>query len=152
MSRSSRSQRRDALGASAPVDDLGLVDLEAVVVGGSQAWRGADGAIDIGDGAAGPAHDVVVVVAHPSLVSCHRTRRLDTSQQSGIGQCPKHVVHGLMGHLAEVLTHDTDDRVRVGMRVRVYGGKHRQPRTRHPQSRSTQHSLVVRGAGHTPEY
>src|SRR4051812_20681641 len=53
---------RGAGRAEAPVDDLGLVDRVAVVVGRSQAWRVSDGAIDIGDGTARPAHDVVMVV------------------------------------------------------------------------------------------
>ena len=63
-----------AFGAPAPVDDLGLVDLEARVVGRGQAGRVADRAVDVGDGAAGPAHDVVVVVADPRLVARHASR------------------------------------------------------------------------------
>src|SRR5918999_668641 len=48
------------VGAQAPVDDLGLVDRIAVGVGRGQAGRVADGAVDIGDGAARAAHEVVV--------------------------------------------------------------------------------------------
>src|SRR5215510_1064414 len=51
-----------AVGAQAPVDDLGLVDREAVVVGRGQAGRLADRAVDVGDGAARPADQVMVVV------------------------------------------------------------------------------------------
>src|SRR3954454_17388901 len=51
-------------GAPAPVDDLGLVDDEARVVGGGQARRVPDRAVDVGDGTAGAAHHVVVVVVH----------------------------------------------------------------------------------------
>src|SRR4249920_2089537 len=50
-------------GAQAPVDDLGLVDHEAMVLGRGEAGRVADGAVDIGDDAARAAHEVVVVVA-----------------------------------------------------------------------------------------
>ena len=42
----------EALGAAAPVDHLGLVDLEARVVGGGQARRGTDGAVDVHHAAA----------------------------------------------------------------------------------------------------
>src|SRR5918996_4824680 len=66
-----------AVGAQAPVDDLGLVDREAVVVGRGQAGRGADGAVDIGDGTARPADDVVMVVPDPRLVARHGILRLD---------------------------------------------------------------------------
>ena len=41
------SSLRGALRAAAPVDDLGLVDLVAEVVGGRQAWRRADRAVDV---------------------------------------------------------------------------------------------------------
>src|SRR3954447_1532913 len=50
-------------GAPAPVDDLGLVDGEAVAVGRGQARCGAGRAVDVLDGSAGPADHVVVVVA-----------------------------------------------------------------------------------------
>ena len=51
-----------AVGAQTPVDDLGLVDRETVVIRCDQARGIADGAVDVGDDTAGPAHDVVVVV------------------------------------------------------------------------------------------
>jgi hypothetical protein len=54
-------------GASAPVDDLGFVDPIAHVVDGSEAGRGADGAVDVGHEAAEATDHVVVVVADPSL-------------------------------------------------------------------------------------
>src|SRR5687768_9239125 len=49
-------------GAQAPVGDLGLVDDEAVGVGGVEARAYADGAVDVGDDAARAADRVVVVV------------------------------------------------------------------------------------------
>ena len=140
------------LGAQGPVGHLGLVDREAVVVGRGQARCGADCAVHVGDRTARPAHDVVVVVPHPGLVARHRARRLDAPQQTGGGQGAKHVVHGLMGHLAEILPDDADDRVRVGVRMIVHRGQHRHPRPRHPQSRPTQHALEVGRAGHAKQY
>src|SRR5262249_27698493 len=100
-----------AVGTQAPIDDLGLVDRDAVVVRGRQAGSGADGTIDIGDDTARAAHHVVVVVPGPRLVTSHGARRLDAPHQSGCVQCPQHVVHGLVGHLAEIVAHDSDDRV-----------------------------------------
>ncbi len=42
-----------AVGAAAPVDDLGFVDLVAGIVGGGEARRVADGAVDVDHAAAG---------------------------------------------------------------------------------------------------
>src|SRR5207248_5596142 len=103
--------RSRAAGAQAPIDDLGLVDREALVVGRGQAGRLADRTVDIGDGTARPAHDVMVVVPDPCLVASHGAGRLDATQQTHGGQRAQHVVNGLVGHLAEVVTHDPDDRV-----------------------------------------
>src|SRR5690242_12714119 len=60
-------------GAQAPVGDLGLVDPVAGDVGGGQAGGVADRAVDVDDRAAGPADEVVVVVADPSLVPRDRS-------------------------------------------------------------------------------
>ena len=108
----------------------------------------ADGAIDVGDDAARPAHDVVMVVADPRLVARHGARRVDAPHQARVGQRPQHVVHGLLGHLAEVLAHDTDDRVRVGVRMVVHRGQHRHPRTRDAQGGPAQHALEFRRPRH----
>ena len=70
-----------ALGAPAPVDDLGLVDLVARVVGRRQARGVADGAVDVDHPAAGAADEVVVVVADPVLVAGRRPRGLDAPQE-----------------------------------------------------------------------
>jgi hypothetical protein len=58
-----------AVGADAPVHDLGLVDGVAVVVRGGQAGSVANGAVDVGDRSALPAHEVVVVVTDTGLVA-----------------------------------------------------------------------------------
>ena len=106
-----------ALGAPAPVDDLGLVDREARVVLGGQAGGGADGAVDVGDRAARPADHVVVVVADPGLVARHRARRLEAADQAHVGQRAQHVVDGLVGHVAGVAADGADERVGVGVRM-----------------------------------
>src|SRR5664280_2584109 len=140
-----------AVEAQAPVDDLGLVDREAVVVGGGQAGGGTDGAIDVGQETARPAHDVVVVVPDPRLVARHGARRLDAPHQARRSQRTQHVVHRLMGHLTEILTHDTDERVRVGMRMLVHRSQHRHPGTRHTQRSPAQQLLNIRSCGHDPK-
>src|SRR3954471_10958211 len=83
-------------GAQAPVDDLGLVDAEAGVVGGGEARRVADGAVDVGDRAARAAHHVVVVVVDARLVARDRAGRLDPAYESSGGQRVQRVVDGLM--------------------------------------------------------
>ena len=91
-----------ACGAQAPVDDLGLVDRVAVVVGRGQAGRAADGAVDVGDRAARAAHQVVMVVADPRLVARYGARRVDAPDEAGAGQRLQPVVDGLLGDLTEV--------------------------------------------------
>ena len=61
------------------------------------------------------------------------------------GQRAQHVVHGLVGHRGELATHGADDRVGVGVRMRVHRGQHRQPRTGDAEVRPAQHALEVRG-------
>src|SRR5882757_4041052 len=92
----SRTGCGGAVGAQAPVDDLGLIDREAVVVRRGQAGCGADGAIDVGDHAAGTTHDVVVVVPGPRLVARDGTRGLDAPHQTRNSQRSQHVVDGLV--------------------------------------------------------
>ncbi len=77
----------------APVDDLGLVDLVARVVGRSQAWRGTDSAVHVDHAAAGATDQVVMVVTHPILVARRRPGRLDAPEQTHVGQDADGVVH-----------------------------------------------------------
>lgn len=58
-----------ALWALAPVHDLGLIDDEALITSCGQARGIANGAIDVGEGAASSADHVVVVISYPSLVA-----------------------------------------------------------------------------------
>ena len=92
----------DALGAAAPVDDLGLVDLVARVVGGGEARRVADRAVDVDHPAAGAADQVVVVVADAVLVAGRRAGRLDAPEEALVGEDAEGVVHGLAGDGAEL--------------------------------------------------
>src|SRR6516164_6122192 len=94
-----------AVGAQAPVDDLGLVDREAVIVGSGQAGRLADRAVDVGDGAARPAHDVVVIVPDASLEPGLAAGRFDAAQESGRGERVQGGIHGLEGDMTDAVAH-----------------------------------------------
>ena len=58
-----------AVGAEAPVDDLGLVHIELPVLRGREARGVADGAVDVDEPVAALAHEMVVVVADAVLVA-----------------------------------------------------------------------------------
>ena len=110
-SRCSGTAGGGTVGAQAPVDDLGLVDREAVVVGRGQAGRLADRAVDVSDGTARPAHDVVVVVPDPSLEPGRAAGRLDAADESRRGERVEGVIHGLQGDMADAIAHPGGDRL-----------------------------------------
>ena len=58
-----------AIGAAAPIRDLGLIDLVALVVGRREAWGRPGGAVHIDQAAADSTDQMVVIVAHPILES-----------------------------------------------------------------------------------
>ena len=66
------------------------------------------------------------------------------------GQRSQHVVDGLLRHVAEILADEADDRLRVGVRMLVHRGQHRDPRTRDAQGGPAQHALEVGGRRHGP--
>ena len=137
---------RGTLRTLAPVDDLGLVDLVARVVGGRQAGGVADRAVDIADGTARPAYDVVVVIPDPRLVPRHGTRRLDAPYQPRVSQRSQHVIDGLQGHRhTEILTYDPAERSRIGVRTAVHRPQNRHPGpvTRSEARRSTRSKSAV---------
>lgn len=137
-----------AAGAKAPVDDFSLVDAETVVTRCCHAGRISDGAIDIGDGTAGTADDVVVVVTDPGLVTRYRAGWLDVSHESGVAERPQSVVDGLVGDLAEVVPDGTDYRVRVGVGMVVDRAQHGHPGTGDTQSVPAQQALAIKGRRH----
>lgn len=56
------------IGAPAPIDNLGLVDLEAVILLGVETRRRSDGAVDVKDKATTSANQMMVVVANAILI------------------------------------------------------------------------------------
>jgi hypothetical protein len=145
---SGSSLRRQALGTSAPEVDLGLVDLESAVLGHVQAGRFADGTVDVCDETTRAADDVVVVVPHPRLVASHRAGGLEAPDEASGGQRAQHVVDGLMGDVREVPTHGADDRVRVGVRLRLHRSEYGDPRSGHPEGSLAQHLLDLGRGDH----
>src|SRR6185437_2554599 len=98
-------------GAQAPVDDLGLVDREPVVIGRGQAGRLADRAVDVSDDTAGLAHDVVMVVPDASLEPGRTAGWLDATYESRGGERVQSLVHGLQGDMAHAIAHARRDRL-----------------------------------------
>jgi type IV secretory pathway protease TraF len=84
-------------GASAPVDDLSLVNEETMVVVGSEARGRADGAIDVVHQIAPSANEMVMVVSNPVLVAGNRSCGLYATHEVLLDEDPKCVVHGLTG-------------------------------------------------------
>ncbi len=117
----------------APVDDLSLVHEETVLVGGGEARRGAHTAVDVGNRATGPADHVVVIIAHPRLVSRDRTRRLDAPEEPGGGQRSQNVVDGLSGNFGQDGADSAENRVGVGMWTGLHRLENRHPGTGDPQ-------------------
>jgi hypothetical protein len=84
-----------ALRAAAPVDDFGLIDLIAKVVGRDQARSLADRAVNVGRSAAPTADHVVVIIADPSLKASRRSGRLNPANETDVNEDTEHVVHRL---------------------------------------------------------
>src|SRR5690606_26022443 len=89
-------------GASTPVDDLGLVDREAVLLRSIQTRSDARGARDVLDAAARAADDVMVVVPASNLVSGQRACGLNAADDASVGERPEAVVDGLVGDGVEL--------------------------------------------------
>ncbi|GMA27498.1 hypothetical protein GCM10025874_07510 [Arenivirga flava] len=111
-------------------------------------------AVDVGDGAAARAHDVVVVVAHAPLVACGRAGRRDAAQQTGIGQRAEHHVDGLQCGARQLVGDRPMHLIGVGVRHRGERAQHREALLRDPQSARAQRLLEIlpgvgmRGDGH----
>jgi hypothetical protein len=137
-------------GAVTPVDNLGFVDDEPVVLGGLQAWPMPYRAIYVCRAATGPANDVVVIVIDPVFVPGRRTRRLDTPDEAIVGQNAQGVVHRLTRHSSDISPNDLFDLVRGAVRP----GGHR-PQNGQTLSRYLNAVLakeVGRDRGYFPEH
>lgn len=95
-----------------------------MVIGGGQAGGLTDRAVDIADGAAFAADDVMVVVVDPGLVPGQVSGRLDAADQPRGRQRVEDVVDGLERYIGEFCARRGADRFRVGVRMGVDGLHH----------------------------
>jgi len=102
---------REAVGAAAPVDDLGFVDLIAAVVSRPETRRGSDDALHVHQAAARAADKVMVVVADPVLESGRGARGLNAPDQAFSREHAQSVVHRLERNRADLPADDVGDAV-----------------------------------------
>ena len=101
--------------ASTPVDDFSFVDDEAFIVCCGQAGGVADGAIDIGEVAAGAADHMVMVVAGTGFVSGGRAGGLYPAKKSGPGENRERVIDRLTRDRADSAANIVHNNVGRGM-------------------------------------
>jgi len=114
----------------------------------SQARGLADCAVDVCDDPAGPADDMVVVIADPRLVAGDRARRLNAPQQTGVCQCSQDVVDGLPGHFGKIGAYRTKDGVGIGVGVGVHRIENCDARTGYPKVGVSQLISEIRRGWH----
>ena len=116
-----------ATGAVPPVDDLGLVDLEPVIVVGGEARRLPDGAVDVDQDATSATDEVMVVVTHPILVTRGGPGRQNPAGEAPLDQRSQGVVHRLPGNRSDAPSDVVGELVGGGMRVGRHRPQHGQP-------------------------
>src|SRR5262245_40295269 len=116
-----------AVWTAAPVGDLGLVDLEALVVGRGETRRGTDRAVDVHHAAAVAADQMVMVVAYAILVARRRAGRLDTADETLGDQQAERVVHRLQGDGADLGANGLGHAVGGDVRLPRHGPQHGEP-------------------------
>jgi len=93
------------IGASTPVDDLGFIDLKAVVVVSGETWGRPDGTVDVEDDAATSTHQMVVVVTHAVLVTSNRASGLYPADETLVDEEAERVVYRLSRDGADLPPH-----------------------------------------------
>ena len=86
---------REAIRTTAPIGDLGFVDLVTTIVDGRETRRGADRAVDVHHAAADATNQMVMVVADSILEASRRPGGLDAPDESLGDQQAQGVVHRL---------------------------------------------------------
>src|SRR5579872_3116194 len=105
-----------------------------MVVGRGQAWRLADRAVDVGEDAARPADDVVVVVPDAALEPGRAAGRLDPAHEPGRGERVQGVIYGLKGDMAHASAHPVGYRLDTEVVTAAYGLEQRDAGGGHPQA------------------
>lgn len=91
---------------------------------------------------------MVVVIADPRLVTCQRSRGLDSPQQTGVGQCGQDVIDSLPGYLGKIVAHRTEDGVRIGVGVGVHRIENGDARAGYPEVGVSQLISEIRRGRH----
>lgn len=99
----SRVSPFEAVRTGSPEDDLGFVDLIAVVVAGVKARALAADTVDVLGPAAIAADQVVMVVAGAGFVAGGVPGRFDSAKKPSLGESMEHVVDRLLGHGAQAV-------------------------------------------------
>ena len=132
-----------AVRACAPVDDLGLVEGEAVIVGGVQAGHLAHSAVDVDEPLTGAADEVVVVVPDAALVAGGGAGGLDAPDDPLVDEDTERVVHGLPGDGAEFAANGLGHTVGGDVRGVADGTEDREPLCGDLQAAAAQHAPEV---------
>lgn len=106
-----------ALRARAPVDDLSLINDEALIGCSCQARCITNGTVDICKVSTTPADHVMVVVSYPSFIARRRTRGLNSAQDPTLYKSGECVVDGLAGNGPDTRAHQIQDGIRGGVLV-----------------------------------
>ncbi len=126
-------RRGFALRAVSPVDHLGFVDREAVIILCGEARRDSDGAVDIDRCSAATTDEMVVVVADPVLVAGRRPCRLNPSDQVLAHENGECVVYGLARDRPDARPDVVYDLVRSGVGAIAHRLHHRETLRRDTQ-------------------
>jgi len=105
------------IGATAPIDNFGFIDLEAVIIFDFEARRRSNGAIDVEDQAAAATHQVVVIVTDAILEPRWRPGGLDSTNECLVGEDAKRVIDRLPRNRSDVVANDFGQFFCCGMRA-----------------------------------
>ncbi len=116
-----------ALGAAAPVDDLGFIDLEARVVGGVEAGGRTHCARHIDESPTHSTGEVVVVVPHTVFEARRGASGLDAADDPLLRQHGEGVVHRLAGDRSDATANRRSDLVGASVGVGGHRLEHGDP-------------------------
>jgi hypothetical protein len=110
-----------------PIDDLGFVDLETVIIVRGEARRRPDRAIDVEHAPAASADQVMMIVTNSILVPGRGPGRLDPANKVLIDQDPEGVIDRLPGDRPDDRPDVFNQLVGRGVGTRRHGAHNREP-------------------------
>lgn len=120
--------------ADTPEDDFSLVNLVARSIGWRDTWPLLDVAVDVGDLAAGPADQVVVVVTDAAFVPRRAACQLEAPKQSGRSEGVEHVIGGLHGNGTDSCAYGGGNLIGGEVALLVQHLEHGDPGSRDPEA------------------